>query len=206
MTQESGSKVTTYTYNAAGQKTSETNALGQTTRWEYDNDGFLQRVVNASGKTDVSFTYDGVGRVASRTDAEGYTLRYQYDALNRLTQIQYPDNTTRVQAWDKLDLASVTDQMGRVTRYAYNSVRNRVQVTDPLGRTTQSDYYPNGKLKTETDAKGTVTAFTYTPSGRLAALDPDPLLGEDLRQYIRKASAFDEQLAVLDRELFAHRG
>ncbi|MFC0130812.1 hypothetical protein [Ralstonia solanacearum] len=41
---------------------------------------------------------------------------------------------------------------------------------------------------------------------RLVALDPDPLLGEDLRQYIRKASAFDEQLAVLDRELFAHRG
>ncbi len=165
---DAAGKVTTYTYNAAGQKTSETNALGQTARWEYDNDGFLQRVVNASGKTDVSFTYDAVGRVASRTDAEGYTLRYQYDALNRLTQIQYPDNTTRVQAWDKLDLASVTDQMGRVTRYAYNSVRNRIQVTDPLGRTTQSDYYPNGKPKTETDAKGTVTAFTYTPSGRLA--------------------------------------
>lgn len=41
---------------------------------------------------------------------------------------------------------------------------------------------------------------------RLAALDLDPLLGEDLRQYIRKASAFDEQLAVLDRELYAHRG
>ncbi|MHA6833717.1 discoidin domain-containing protein [Ralstonia pseudosolanacearum] len=165
---DAAGKVTTYTYNAAGQKISETNALGQTTRWEYDNDGFLQRVVNANGKTDVSFTYDAVGRVASRTDAEGYTLRYQYDALNRLTQIQYPDNTTRVQGWDKLDLASVTDQLGRVTHYAYNSVRNRVQVTDPLGRTTQSDYYPNGKLKTETDAKGTVTALTYTPSGRLA--------------------------------------
>ncbi len=165
---DAAGKVTTYTYNAAGQKTSETNALGQITRWEYDSDGFLQRVVNANGKTDVSFTYDAVGRVGSRTDAEGYTLRYQYDALNRLTQIQYPDNTTRVQAWDKLDLASVTDQMGRVTRYTYNSVRNRIQVTDPLGRTTQSDYYPNGKLKTETDAKGTVTAFTYTASGRLA--------------------------------------
>ncbi|MHA6863788.1 discoidin domain-containing protein, partial [Ralstonia pseudosolanacearum] len=165
---DAAGQVTTYTYNAAGQKTSETNALGRTTRWEYDNDGFLQRVVNANGKTDVSFTYDAVGRVAGRTDAEGYTLRYQYDALNRLTQIQYPDNTTRVQTWDKLDLASVTDQMGRVTRYAYNSARNRVRATDPLGRATQYDYYPNGKIKTETDANGTVTAFTYTASGRLA--------------------------------------
>ncbi|MCD9230618.1 discoidin domain-containing protein, partial [Ralstonia pseudosolanacearum] len=165
---DAAGQVTTYTYNAAGQKTSETNALGKTTRWEYDNDGFLQRVVNANGKTDASFTYDAVGRVASRTDAEGYTLRYQYDALNRVTQIQYPDHTTRVQTWDKLDLASVTDQLGGITRYAYNNVRNRVQATDSLGRSTQYGYYPNGKIKTETDANGTVTAFTYTASGRLA--------------------------------------
>ena len=40
---------------------------------------------------------------------------------------------------------------------------------------------------------------------RLAALDPDPMLGEDLRQYIRKATAFDEQVAALDRELFGRR-
>ena len=38
---------------------------------------------------------------------------------------------------------------------------------------------------------------------RLAALDPDASMGNDVRQYIHKASAFDEQLAALDRELFA---
>ena len=37
---------------------------------------------------------------------------------------------------------------------------------------------------------------------RLAALDPEPTLADDLRQYIRKATAFDEQVAALDRELF----
>lgn len=37
---------------------------------------------------------------------------------------------------------------------------------------------------------------------RLAALDPDSLLGNDLRQYIRKADAFDNDLAVLDKALF----
>lgn len=40
---------------------------------------------------------------------------------------------------------------------------------------------------------------------RLAAVDPDPLLGEDLRHYIRKADAFDKQVATLDRDLFAGR-
>ncbi len=37
---------------------------------------------------------------------------------------------------------------------------------------------------------------------RLAALDSDSLLGNDLRKYIRQASAFDERLAELDKALF----
>lgn len=40
---------------------------------------------------------------------------------------------------------------------------------------------------------------------RLAAVDPDPMLGEDVRQYIRRAAAYDEQVAALDRDLFAGR-
>lgn len=40
---------------------------------------------------------------------------------------------------------------------------------------------------------------------RLAALDPEPLLGEDLRQYFRKAATFDDELAALDKELFGRR-
>lgn len=165
---DAAGQLTSYAYNAAGQKISETDALGNTTRWEYDTNGFLQRIVNAAGKTEASYTYDAIGRIASRTDAVGYTLAYQYDALNRLTQVRYPDGTTRVQAWDKLDLASSTDQLGRTTQYAYNSVRNLVQVTDPLGRSIQYDYYPNGKMRSMTDSNGTVTALTYTPSDRLA--------------------------------------
>lgn len=38
---------------------------------------------------------------------------------------------------------------------------------------------------------------------RLAALDPDPLLGNDVRRYIRAAGAFDVKLALLDSALFA---
>jgi len=40
---------------------------------------------------------------------------------------------------------------------------------------------------------------------RLAALDPDPLLGNDVRKYIRQASNFNEKLSVLERELFENR-
>jgi hypothetical protein len=37
---------------------------------------------------------------------------------------------------------------------------------------------------------------------RLAALDPDRLLGNDVREYIRRSPLFDEQLASLEPNLF----
>ena len=40
---------------------------------------------------------------------------------------------------------------------------------------------------------------------RLAAADPDPSLGDDLRKYIREAAMFNEQLRLLDEQLFAQQ-
>jgi hypothetical protein len=40
---------------------------------------------------------------------------------------------------------------------------------------------------------------------RLAALDPDRALGEDLRKYFRKAAAFDDDVARLDKQVFEPR-
>jgi len=85
---------------------------------------------------------------------------------------------------------------------------------DELFQWQLSGYEPGHEDAAEHDRNG---AFHWwlrkTPSKaelesllRLAACDPDPMLGNDLRQYIRKAPAFDEMLAELDRELFISRG
>ena len=37
---------------------------------------------------------------------------------------------------------------------------------------------------------------------RLAALDPDPALGSDIRRYIQDSHLFDDEVAALDRQLF----
>lgn len=39
---------------------------------------------------------------------------------------------------------------------------------------------------------------------RLTILDPDVALGADVRTYIRKAAAFDSELAMLESKLLAH--
>lgn len=84
---------------------------------------------------------------------------------------------------------------------------------DDLFRWQLSGYEPGHENGAEHDRNG---AFHWwlrrEPSKsqlenllRLAALDPDPLMGNDLRQYIRNASSFDEDLTALDRKLFADR-
>lgn len=84
---------------------------------------------------------------------------------------------------------------------------------DELFQWQMSGYQPGHESGAEHDRNG---AFHWwlrrEPSKielenllRLAALDPDTLLGDDLRKYFRKASAYDEQLEALDRELFISR-
>ena len=73
--------------------TSTTNPLSQTTGYRYDTLGRLASVVNANAQTAVTYTYDGFDRVATATDSEGWTVGYAYD---------------------RLDLASHHDRLGRV--------------------------------------------------------------------------------------------
>lgn len=166
---DAGGGTTTYTYNAQGQRTSVTDPLGHTTKYQYDNHGYLVAVIDALGNVAQHYTYDAEGRVASSTDAEGYTRNFQYDALDRLTQITYPDGTSTHYVWNRLDLASVTDRQGNTTQYSYDAERNLITVTDSLGQTTRYTYYPNGKRHTMTDPNGNVTTWTRDLEGRVVA-------------------------------------
>jgi RHS repeat-associated protein len=166
---DAASAIATFTWNAAGQLVAARNALGETTRYEYDSQGYLVRIINPLGRTQASFTYDRFGRIATATDESGYTLAYTYDALDRLVQITYPDGTQRAFGYDKLDLASDTDRLGRTTQYAYNPLRQLVQVTDALGRITRYTWCGCGSLESLTDALGQVTTFSHDVQGRTTA-------------------------------------
>lgn len=168
-TTDAAGATTSYTYNARGQRTAVTDALGETTHYQYDDNGYLLAVINPLGHAARSFTYDAYGRVATSTDEAGYTRRFRYDALDRVVSIRYPDRTSTHYAWNRLDLASVTDRQGHTTRYDYNAERSLIAVTDSLGHTTSYGYYPNGKRHTMTDPAGNVTTWTRDLEGRVIA-------------------------------------
>ncbi|GHT92823.1 hypothetical protein FACS1894116_03670 [Betaproteobacteria bacterium] len=55
---DAAGRITQYTYNAAGQLTSQTNALNQTTSYSYDAAGRLTQIKNPLNHVESTYTYD----------------------------------------------------------------------------------------------------------------------------------------------------
>lgn len=80
-------EVRTYTYDAAGQRLTET-VDGATTTFTYNADG---RVIQQAGPDDaITYSYDNNGNRISKVDQDGVTT-YTFDDENRLAAISLPD-------------------------------------------------------------------------------------------------------------------
>ncbi len=67
---------------------------------------------------------------------------------------------------------SVTDPLGRETRYGYDDAGNLMSVTDPMGRTTSYAYDGEGELVSLTDPEGDTSTFAYEDGNQVARIDP----------------------------------
>jgi len=74
--------VAAITYDAEGNKLTETDRLGRTTAYTYDA---LNRVIRTTypDNSENTQAYDAAGRMISSTDARNNTTTYEYDAANR---------------------------------------------------------------------------------------------------------------------------
>jgi YD repeat-containing protein len=111
--------VSSYGYDAAGNRTSETDPLGFVTSYTYDALDRRTTVTDARGLATVT-SYDARGNTLSVTDASGNLTRYSYDRLDRLI--------------------GETDALGALSSFAYDLAGNRVRQTDRLGRVTSFVY------------------------------------------------------------------
>jgi RHS repeat-associated protein len=189
---DAAGQTTTLTSTATGEVATVTNARGETTTYAYDGDGRLTSVMGPVAGATTRYTYDGYGRVRMVT-TEGATVTTEYDLFDRPTAVWYPDGTVERTTYDRLDVATRTDRLGRVTRYVYDPLRRLAAVRDPAGRLVRHAYGPagdqlidaNGQATTwERDVAGrvvrevradglTTTQYTYDVAGRLATVtDP----------------------------------
>ncbi|MBE9011234.1 putative Ig domain-containing protein, partial [Pseudanabaenaceae cyanobacterium LEGE 13415] len=155
---------TTYTYDDAGRKIAETDALNRTTRYVYDKVGRLIQVIlpdatpnnwddNPSTRTE----YYSDGLVKAQIDERGNRTEFRYDSAGRQVEIIYADSTPN-------DLSN-----NPRTRYEYDRAGQQSAVIDALDRRTEYQYDDLGRLKKTIFADNTFVETEYDKLGRRTA-------------------------------------
>lgn len=160
----------TYEYDANGNVTKATDAVGNVTTMTYDA---LDRVSKSTDATNhvTLFQYDVADRLIKVIDPRGKATAYTYDGFGQLWQQVSPDTGTTSFTYDAQGLPlSMTRADGVLTTYGYDALNRRVSVS--AGGLTQQATYDSctngiGRLCSVSDATGT-TSYTYTPEGQIA--------------------------------------
>ncbi|GAB3661473.1 LysM peptidoglycan-binding domain-containing protein [Ramlibacter alkalitolerans] len=132
-------------YNAFGEKTQTTDAMGKLVAFTYDKMGHVLSVAKGTA---------GVYRIDSGGELVGVTLtnlteRWSYDQLGRkLTQ---------------------TNGNAEVLSYTYDLRGNVVETRQPLGQVVRAAYDRQGRKTAEVDANGASSSWTYDYFGQLNA-------------------------------------
>ncbi|WP_234425492.1 LamG-like jellyroll fold domain-containing protein [Streptomyces kebangsaanensis] len=170
---------TTYRYDELGRPVQETAPAVQA-----EENGGTATTVKPTTLTG----YNTFGEATETKDARGKVVRAEVDRLGRTTAVTLPDYTppggitaltaTTRTTYTALGLPqSVTDPLGRTTRYGYDQFGQLTSRTDPVAN-------PADALRAQPDhgliagpamnaEGGGVTRYTWTPTGlQLSATDP----------------------------------
>jgi len=159
-----------YLYDAMGRVTKFTDPDQNATQYSYDDLGRLKTKTDALQNA-TAYSYDDNGNKTSETDGNHHTTTYQYDALNRVSAILYPDNTSKSFTYDfRGNKLTEVDQLGRTTKYVYDLAGQLTSVTTAYGTpdagTATYTYDADGRKKTVTDELNHTTTYNYDDAGR----------------------------------------
>ena len=169
------------------------------TRFEYDAQANLSRVINSLGHV-VSFdNYDAHGRAQSVTDANGVSYSLNYNTLGQLISSTGPDGTTLYSYDESGLLVSITLPTNSIFTYEYDAAQQLMAVIDAngnrqsinrdlLGNIEQVElkdnsgiaqwkqlhsYTLNGWLSSTTNGTGNVYTYSYDKTANLTGkVDP----------------------------------
>lgn len=160
-------------YDDRGNPTRVTDARGQSTVLEYNNDGLLTRRLNAEGERWL-YHYDTKGNLTSVTSPENNITGFSYNSYGQLSKVTDPKEKETLYTHDaEGNLTSITDPLGKVTSFSYSSYRMQ-QITDPLGRAKVVAHDANDRLRSIRYGTGddapTVT-FSHNAFGETGVTD-----------------------------------
>ncbi|MEZ5616462.1 MAG: RHS repeat-associated core domain-containing protein [Rhodocyclaceae bacterium] len=154
------SPVTTYEYDAGGNRSKVTAPLNRITLMSYDALNRLAQTTDPAGSI-VRYGYDALDRLVSVTDPRNLVTGYQYNGLGDLVAQTSPDTGTTQHTFDAAgNLLTRTDAKGQTTGYQYDAANRltRIQYSDGQITDYAYDQGPNGA--------GRLTGLTHTyPAG-----------------------------------------
>jgi RHS repeat-associated protein len=154
-------RVTTFSYDGAGNRTGTVDAHGHAMNWTYNAKGMVTSFADAKGTAtnlmyapndvdlleiqdvlgNASLTYNSAHDVTSITDRLGNSVSFSYNGFGQLT--------------------SFTDRLGIVTSYGYDANRLVTQATRDGRVLLRRTYDPFERIRTETDATGLARTYDY---------------------------------------------
>ena len=170
--QESENDIVSYTYDANGNKKSETLANGVVSTYTYNKANRITKIENKKGNSNISvyeYSYYLDGSDACKTRNENGIIEkteYKYDGLKRLTEESVKvGNSTDTYAYEYDDYGNRSRMMATgsenyVTEYSYNNAQGKY--TALLQKETKTVEDDNA-LKLQNNVKQTV--YTYDANG-----------------------------------------
>ena len=159
---------TTTVYDAYGDATSTTDAMGNQTLYSYNTStGWRISVVSPAGVK--------AGTTTSCTPPATGCTTYSYDAFGDLTVTTGPLGSTTKASYDADgNKISATDASNNTVTTAYDAADRPVSVTQADSTTQHTDYNPDGTVADTIDGLGNKTSFGYDGQGRqVSRTDPD---------------------------------
>jgi RHS repeat-associated protein len=175
-----------FTFDNMGRLTQATTQYSFLTGRNYTTSYSYDAASNRTGFTDPEngstiYAYDTLNRLQTLTPPAAFTATgnfgFSYDALSRRTQMTRPNGLKSVYAYDNLSrLLSVLHQSGSTTldgaSYAVDNAGNRTSRTpQPTGTASNYGYDALYELTSVTQNSTTTESYTYDPVGnRLSSL------------------------------------
>ena len=134
-----------YEYNELGQVSSVKTGEKETV-YKYSKGGLLHKKIYPDKRYEI-FSYDKNQNLIKRENDKGEFLEFTYDKLNRITKIK--------------------NSFLQEQSFEYDAMGNVIKEIDALGNSTSYTYSPGGKLTSVLDAMGNRTEYGYDKAGRL---------------------------------------